>query len=125
MASIAASSAAWVAGLVAIETGFWLAVALLCPLFLAASLWGVAHYRQRDYMVAASLAFLGLYVWLFTIAWHSRGLASGVLVAVEAALCGLVLVLAQLTVQLLLPSTTMWINVKPKTDAAGQLMFEE
>ncbi len=40
-------------------------------------------------------------------------------------LCGLVIVVALLTVHLLLPATTIWTDVRPKTDSDGQLTFEE
>jgi hypothetical protein len=120
-----ATAAAWVAGLLSFETGLWLAVALVCPLFLASTVWGLARYRQRDYYAAAGIGVIGLWVWLLTIAWHSPGLASVALIAVEAVLCGLVLGLALLAVRLLLPTTSMWSNGRPKTDAAGRLTFEE
>jgi hypothetical protein len=122
--SIAASAAVWAASLFTFETGIWLAVALLGPMLLAASLWGVAHYRQGDYVAAAGVAAFGLHFWLFTIAWHSPGLASGALDAVEAALCGLVIILSLLATYLLLPATSLWGD-RPKKDATGQLMFEE
>jgi hypothetical protein len=125
VALVAATTAAWLAGLTAVESGVWLAVALVCPLFLASTLWGLAHYRGREYFAASGIAVVGLSVWLYTIAWRSPGLAPPGLIAGEAVLCGLVIVVALLTVHLLLPATTIWTDVRPKTDSDGQLTFEE
>jgi hypothetical protein len=125
VALVAATTAAWVAGLAAVESGVWLAVALIGPLLLASTLWGLAHYRGRDYFAAAGIAVVGLSVWLYTIAWRSPGLAPTGLVAVEAMLCALVFAVALLTAHLLLPATTIWTDVRPKTDSDGQLIFEE
>ena len=119
------TAAAWVAGLLSVETGLWLAVALACPLLLASTVWGLARYRQNEYYAASGMGVIGLGVWALTLGWQNPGLASGALVAAEAVLCGLVLVLALLTVRLLLPATSMWSDGRAKTDAAGRLTFEE
>ena len=125
IALVAATAAVWAVGLAAIESGIWLAVALVGPLLLASTLWGLAHCRGREYFAASGIAVVGLSVWLYTIAWRSPGLAPPALIAGEAVLCALVIVVALLALRLLLPATTMWTDVKPKTDSAGQLIFEE
>jgi hypothetical protein len=125
IALVAVTAAAWVVGLAAIESGLWLAVALVGPLLLASTLWGLAYYRGLEYFAASGIAFVGLSVWLYTIAWRSPGLASPALIAGEAVLCALVIVVALVAVHLLLPATTMWTDVKPKTNSDGRLIFEE
>jgi hypothetical protein len=126
MAVLVAAAAGQLAGVYLVEGGwFWLVGQLTWTVFFVLPLPWIALYRYRGY---APLMTAGVGVgawWVYMAAWAQEVSASGTLIVVEVALCGLVAALALLTQRLLLPATTLWSDARPKLDADGNLVFEE
>jgi hypothetical protein len=103
---------------------WWRLLDLLPLAFFLLPLWPVAHYRCGGYSLAASLAAtrLGL---LAVHLWHGSVSVPGGLAAAQLSLCVAVVLLAVFTQRRLLPESRTWTGSGPKTDAAGNLRFEE
>jgi hypothetical protein len=126
MAALVAAAAGQLAAARLVEGDwFWLALQLMWTVYFVLPLASVARYRPRGYSVAMATGVFALAYWFFVVARGDEYAASGALVAAEAALCTLALVLTLVAERLLLPATTMWTEVRPKLDAAGNLRFEE
>jgi hypothetical protein len=126
MAVLVVAAACQVASALLVEGDwFWLVAVLTWAFFFLLPLPWIVLYRQRGYALAMTAGVIALGWWLYVVAWGHEAPASGTLMAGAAALCLLTIVLSLATQRLLLPATTIWTDVRPKTDAAGNLVFEE
>lgn len=104
---------------------FWLVAELTWAFFFLLPPPWIVLYRQRGYGPAMAAGVIALGWWLYAVGWGEEYAASGALVATQVVLCALAIVLSLVTQRLLLPATTIWTDVRPKVDAAGNLVFEE
>ncbi len=125
MLVLALAAVGEVAGAVSYETGVWLVLVLVFPASFLVALSGVARFRARAYLFANGTAVIRLGWWVFSVAIHHTVDVPVALIAVQIALSAGVIVLAMATLTRLLPATHIWMDVSPKTDAAGTPVFEE
>ena len=126
MAVLVAAAACQVASTLLVEGDwFWIVAELTWAFFFLLPLPWIVLYRPRGHALAMTAGVIALGWCLYVVAWGHEAPASGTLIAFTAALCVLAIVLSLVTQRLLLPATTIWTDVRPKTDAARNLVFEE
>ena len=124
VALLALAAAGEVLGLFAYDHGIWWILDLLFPvLFLVAAVL-VARHRARGYSLAALVAVLRLGWWALSVSVHHLVSAPAGLVAAQVVICVAVAALAILVQHRLLPASS-WTSLSPRTDAEGNLVFEE
>jgi hypothetical protein len=107
------------------DRSIWLLLDLAFPALFLVALWGVVRFRARGYALAAYLAVIRLVWWAVSVPVHHLVSVPVALLVAQATVCAVVIVLVLAAQRRLLPETRTWNDMKPKTDAAGNLLFEE
>jgi hypothetical protein len=106
------------------DRSFWLILDFVWPVFLLVAISGVARFRVYGYNGAAAFAVIRGGWWVIAVAMRQEVSLPAALVYAQIALLVAIAVLATVTERLLLPKTR-WTDGRPRTDAAGNLLFEE
>jgi hypothetical protein len=124
VALLVAAAVGEVLGLLAYDHGIWWILDLVFPVLFLVAAALVARQRARGYSLAALLAALRLGWWALSVAGHQLVSAPAGLVAAQVVVCLFIAALAILVQHRLLPAST-WAGLSPRTDAEGNLVFED
>ena len=106
------------------DHSLWLVVDFLWVAAILFVVWEVARFRMYGYSGALAFALLRGVWWVLSVAMRHEVSLPLALVYAQIALLATIAVVATVTQRFLLPKTR-WTDSKPKTDAAGVLVFEE
>lgn len=106
------------------DHAFWLVMDFFWVAAILFVVWEVAHFCVYGYNGALAFVLVRGGWWGISVAMHHEVSLPPALVYAQIALLVAIAVLATVTERLLLPKTR-WVDSRPKTDAAGVLVFEE